>query len=464
MQTRAAGPCSSCTSRRSAGPLCVTRCDAARSDGPPSTPPLPLPLQGLLTPKALQHPHPPSSPTHCWGSLGSPPRARTYMCTRVLSIHPCAHACAAHRFWPAVVLCWQALSCPQVSPHPEVTRRAVAPHCGTKPSHCAPPRPFIPTALCWAPLCSVVPHSALLCPPGSCCAPLCNAGPHCSPSCPTVSHDVLLCSVVPSYIPLCSAVPYSLAAPRHAPLHPAVPHCVLSCPPVPLSGPTVHNPTPLCPTVPHAPPTHGALSPLRPPHSSHSPAAILPPRSGGTGPGWQWVVPSIPLTPPPRRGPPPCHPAVTVTQALAVLPEKMEAAALLRLWALAGEWQPQHQRGDTAGGTPIWRGGGGTLRGGGCQWESWVNPSSPWGWGFGDKGTEGTEGIPVFGGSRVRGRGCPYPCPRPHSCPLPQHLLNIAGTVGTRVLGAAKCAVGLLEMGKLRQGGAVPLLWLQPCS
>ena len=334
--------------------------------------------------------------------------------------------------------------------------------------------PTVPHHVPSSPPRSAGPHCAPLCPIVPCCAHLDPVVPHCAmlgrtaprraPPCPTMSCCALLCPVIS---------PCALLFPT-ASLHPAMPHCIPLCPTASchaLLFPSVaplctipHHCAPLCPTVPHAPPTHGALSPLRPRHSSHSPAAILPPRSGGTGPGWQGFVPSIPFTPPPRRGPPPCHPAVTVTQALAVLPEKMEAAALLRLWALAGEWQPQHQRGDKAGGTPIWRGGGGTLRGGGCQWESWVNPSSPWGWGFGDKGTEGTEGIPVFGGSRVRGRGCPYPCPRPHSCPPPQHLLNIAGTVGTRVLGAAMCAAGLLEMGKLRQGGAVPLLWLQPCS
>lgn len=363
-----------------------------------------------------------------------------HICARVCSPSVCVpppppvHT-HVQRTISGLALCWEALSCPQMSPHPEVTHRAVVPHCGrSRPavphgapccpivSRCAPPHPFIPTALCWAPLCPTVPHGAVLCPLVSYRAPLCCTASHCAPLCPLVPHCALLCPVishcaplcpivpccahlypivphcailghtvshcaplcpitsccallcplippvphrapsypiVPSDIPLCSAAPYCLTAPCRAPLHPVVPHCSLSCPPVPLCGPTVHNPTPRCPAVPHCAPRSPpwCSGPPPAPHSSHSPAAIPPPRDGGTGLGWQGVVPSIPCAPP-RRGPPPGHPAVPVTQALAVLPAKMEAAVLLQLWALAGKWQPRHQRGDTAGGTP-WGGGWG---------------------------------------------------------------------------------------------------------
>lgn len=518
---RAEGPCSGCTARRSDGPLCVTRCDAAQSDSPPK-PPLPLPLQGLLAPppSPTAPPHPPSGPTQCWGALDIHP-VHAHICARVCSPSVCvpppppprAHACAAHHFWPGVVLGGTQLSPNVPTPRGDTScccaplwpiaprcapRRSVLPHrvplrptaslhphctllgptvphgapwcravpacillcptvlhcvtlCPIVPS-CAPLCPLVPSDI---PLCPTVPHRALLCPPVSYCAPLCNTGPYCAPLCPITSCCALLCPlkppvphrapsypIVPSDIPLCSAAPYCLTAPCRAPLHPVVPHCSLSCPPVPLCGPTVHNPTPRCPAAPHCAPRSPpwCSGPPPAPHSSHSPAAIPPPRDSGTGPGWQGVVPSIPCAPP-RRGPPPGHPAVPVTQALAVLPAKMEAAVLLQLWALAGKWQPQHQRGDTAGGTP-WGGGWGDPQGLGVPMGELGK--SVLSLGTGGVGEKGTGGTPMRGGSRVRGRGCPHPCPHSHSRPPlpPQHLLNIAATAGTRVLGAAVCAVG----------------------
>ena len=74
--------------------------------------------------------------------------------------------------------------------------------------------------------------------------------------------------------------------------------------------------------------------------------------------------------------------------------------------------------------------------------------------GTGGVGEKGTGGTPMRGGNRVRGRGCPHPCPHSHSRPPlpPQHLLNIAGTAGTRVLGAAVCAVGGAGNGETEAG------------
>lgn len=389
------------------------------------------------------------------------------MCTRVLSICVCPSPPPVHTHVQCTIsglaLCWEALSCPQMSPHPEVTHRAVVPHCGrSRPavphsapccpivSRCAPPHPFIPTALCWAPLCPTVPHGAVLCPLVSYCAPLCCTASHCAPLCPLVPHCALLCPVISHCAPLCPIVPccahlYPIVphcailghtVPHCAPLrpvvpycahlyppcptvhrrtllcpvishcalllptaslHPAVPHCIPLCPTAPcraLLFPSVaplctipHHGAPLRPTVPHGPP-RGALGLLQPP--TH-PTAQLPSRHPGTvargraGRGWS---PPFPV-PPPGGGPLPATPL-----SLSLRRWRCSQQRWRRLCCCSsGLWQASGSPGTSVGtrlGVPHGEGGGGTPKGWECQWESWVNPSCPWGrGGLGRRGQGG---------------------------------------------------------------------------
>lgn len=92
---------------------------------------------------------------------------------------------------------------------------------------------------------------------------------------------------------------------------------------------------------------------------------------------------------PPQGGPPPSRasPAASVNQPWprSRVLVKMEAPELLRVWVLAGEWEPRHppQRGDTArpGVPPEGREWGGPPeRGvdGGCRWEGTVAGGKMW--------------------------------------------------------------------------------------
>uniref|UniRef100_A0A8C3CEE6 Sarcoglycan alpha n=1 Tax=Cairina moschata TaxID=8855 RepID=A0A8C3CEE6_CAIMO len=226
------------------------------------------------------------------------------------------------------------VSCPQMSPHPHVPRRAVVtrcapscavvsccvpwcPLCPAMPS-CVPLRPPVPPMPSCAPLCPTVPHYIPLCPIVPRCPLLCPAVSCHAPSCPVVSHCTPLCPVVPHLVPLCPTLS------RCAPPCPAVP-------PLPSQPPQAVAPGRAHPEqrAQRGPTTHPSVSPLLPRGRRDSVAR------GRAGRRWPWQGPHRVPVPPVWAPPGPASPAAAVTQALAPLPVKMEAPELLRLWVLA---------------------------------------------------------------------------------------------------------------------------------
>lgn len=128
----------------------------------------------------------------------------------------------------------------------------------------------------------------------------------------------------------------------------------------------------------------------------------------------------------PNLGPPGlASPAAAVTQALAPLPVKMEAPELLRVWVLAGEWQPRHPpwgHGRAWGNPPRQGGHGGDPQNGAGNGEGLG----------GDGGAElnksvlslvpgglGTEGELFVGGGGIGEEEGAGPVPIPVPSPVP---------------------------------------------
>ncbi|KAI6072663.1 Alpha-sarcoglycan-like protein [Aix galericulata] len=189
--------------------------------------------------------------------------------------------------------------------------------------------------------------------------------PSCAPPCPIMSHCAPLCPVVPSCARRCPAM-------RHpAPSCPTVPHCVPLCPVVSRCAPSC----PVVPPLPSQPPQAVAPGRAHPEQRAQQGPTTHPLVSSPGAEGTRWHeaglagggrgrVPAV--SPCPQFGPPPgpASPAAAVTQALALLPVKMEAPELLRVWVLAGEWQPRHPPWGhgRAWGTPPRQGGHGGDR------------------------------------------------------------------------------------------------------
>lgn len=240
-------------------------------------------------------------------------------------------------------------------------------------------------------------------------------------------------------------------------MSPSVPTVPQMPPHYPRVGTTRTSPPRGHPTG-HPPHPAGDTGPPRQPHSSpHSGGARVPRDLGGRRWPW-WGPPSVSPVGPPQGGPPPSRasPAASVNQPWprSRVLVKMEAPELLRVWVLAGEWEPCHpppregtrpgqgypQRGGN-GGDPqrgVWMGvagGKGQWRGGKCGCDvTGLNKAVlslvPAGFGTGD--TEWHLSMMGPGQGKVLSPSrslSPFPLPPKYSPPC---CPGTPGTTGTR--------------------------------